>query len=97
LQLAVRLGDPRQLLHESPRRGEPGARPGLDLRVESDHSVPHAREPPEERRALMRKAWLGVVAVLALGAAGCGPPTKHEPPKKAERIATTAPLEAAPR
>ena len=52
LQLAPRHGDPRQLLPEPPRRGEPGPRPGLDLRVEPDVGLPRARQPPEERRAV---------------------------------------------
>ena len=43
----------------------------------------------------MRKAWLAVVVALALGAAGCGPLTKHELLKKAEGIETKDQLEAA--
>jgi hypothetical protein len=43
----------------------------------------------------MRGAWRTALAILAFGAAACGPPSKHEILKKAEGIETKQELEAA--
>ena len=43
----------------------------------------------------MRRALRAAVLVLAFGAAGCGPPTKHELLNKAEGAETREALEAA--
>ena len=42
----------------------------------------------------MRRAVASVVAALAVGAVGCGPPTKHQILKKAEGAATRQDLAA---
>jgi hypothetical protein len=42
----------------------------------------------------MRRAIATVAAVLAIGAAGCGPPTKHEILEKAEGAETRQDLES---
>src|SRR4029453_17336867 len=69
LQLTPGRRHPRQLLPEPPRRGEPGARPGLDLRGEPDHALPGARQPAEERRPVSRLAAIAVACLVAAAAA----------------------------
>ena len=52
LQQPSRVGDPRRLRHESPRRGEPDRRHRQPVRDRSQDPVPQPGQSPQERRAL---------------------------------------------
>src|SRR5262249_49042978 len=68
LQVTSRDGHPGQLLPEPPRRGEPGPRAGLHLRVVAAVDLSRARQPPEERGTLTVRTSLVVLAAAALAA-----------------------------
>ena len=87
LQLPPRRRDPRQLLPEPPRRGEPGARPGLDLRVEPEDAVPQPRQPPEEPRAVTGARGAAVAGLGALLSRLPTPPERARLPAAARRRA----------
>src|SRR5207237_256335 len=90
-------GDPRRLLLQSPRRGEPDHRARLAVRGQSAGGLPDARQPAEERRPLtpVRRAlpYLLLAAALAgvLALRGRRVPARYSVEHEVAPVAALAP------